>query len=312
MAKSKFDPSLLTPIDDKKAAFEAGLKPLDQTPDDAGSYLDNLPKEEGFLSKLPRNIVTGLVHMGRNLHNSPHDIAELADTSVKGIGSLLGFPEQAAKHANLAQYFPSDTQSYADVFGQKGEGTLMDNLIQKGIEHAPEIAGGASLLRGGFRRLKGTHQLDQVADAIRNRGLSHFDLPPEMIEQARNYLPPSHATREAIAASNRGNYPSSFSIQSQVGQHQRNLASSILPNDRLLSPAVGDLKQSMLSHLGNTLRATGMHEEADLLSQGINNYRQYIQVKNAIMPVFKKLGLPATALAAIGFGYKKAKEVLKD
>ncbi len=38
--------------------------------------LDALPEEPGFLSKLPRNIAIGLTHLGRNVHNLPHDITK--------------------------------------------------------------------------------------------------------------------------------------------------------------------------------------------------------------------------------------------
>ena len=93
VANSKFDLSLLKPVDHKNADFESNLKPLDNEEEDAGTYLDNLPQPDGFFHKLPRNIATGLAHAGRNLHNLPHDLAHFGDVVGSGIGRMFGAPE---------------------------------------------------------------------------------------------------------------------------------------------------------------------------------------------------------------------------
>ncbi len=318
VANSKFDFSLLKPVN-KSAEFEKNLKPLDDE-EDQGAYLDSLPAPEGFWHKLPRNITAGLASLGHSTMNIPHDIAQ----SVEGASQYLNenFPNTLGlkppektflKDFKLSDYIPhQEEKNFAQMLGQQGEGTLMDKLIQKGVEYSPELITGGALLHGGARALKGTHQLDEVARAINEGGLRNFSYPPSVVEEARNYLPRSHATNEMIAASEAGNYPSSFSMQSQIGKHQRDLAKSPLASERLLAPRAGELKQNMLSELGNILRSQGMHSEADMLNQGINNYRQYMKVKNAVMPAFKKLGIPTTILAAIGFGYKKAQKLLSD
>lgn len=305
VAKSKFDLSLLKPVDEQNASFESQLKPIDENEEDEGAYLDNLPEPEGFFHKLPKNILIGLTHAGRNLHNFPHDLSKLAEWPAEKIAGPLKHP--------LSSYLPYDEEDYSDVFGgDKTKDTMIDKLIKGGVEHAPELIGGVGLLRSGIRRLKGTHHLDMVQRAIRERGLNNFNYNPSTIEEARNYLPRSHATNEMIAASERGQYPSSFAIQTQIGKHQRDLVRSPLVSERLLAPRAGELKQNMLGELGNILRSEGMHEEADLLTRGINNYRQYMRVKNAVMPALKKFGIPTSILAAVGFGYKKAKKVLSD
>ncbi len=104
--------------------------------------------DEGFLSKLPRNVAIGLAHAGRNLHNLPHDIAQGVDVAGSAIGRALGAPELQKQNSNIASYLPNDEKSYAAAFGQKGKGTPIDNLLQKGIEYAPDIIGGANALRG--------------------------------------------------------------------------------------------------------------------------------------------------------------------
>jgi hypothetical protein len=68
----------------------------------------------------------------------------------------------------------------------------------------------------------------------------------------------------------------------------------------------------MLSQLQDGLRNQGMHVEADMLKTGIKNYAQYMRVKNAVMPVIKKLGIPTSIAAAIGFGYTKGKNIVRN
>ncbi len=124
-------------------------------------------------------------------------------------------------------------------------------------------------------------------------------------------MPPSYATDVAISASNAGHYPSSFTIQSQIGHHQRNLANSVLASERRLAPRAGEIKRNMIDQLSQTLRNHGLNEEADLLHQGINNYRQYQRVRERLMPIFKTIGIPTTSLALLGLGLSnKPKKLL--
>ncbi len=315
MAKSKFDLSLLKPVDEQDADFEKNLKPLDDEEEDAGAYLDNLPPPESFLHKLPRNILTGLTHAGRNLHNLPHDIVHLGDVVGSGIGRMLGAPEfQNGKTSDLASYLPNDEQDYSDVWGgNKENDTMMDKLVKGGIEHAPEIIGGAGLIRGGFRRLTGAHHLNAVEKAVKQKGLQDFAYPKQMIKEAEKFLPGTKATKELLGEVNAGKYGPAFKLQSQVGHHQRKLLKSPLASENsIMAPKAGELKQNMLGHLEHVLRSANHVEEADLLRKGINNYRQYKQVMKAATPLVKYLGIPTTILAGIPFAYKKTKQFMGD
>ena len=311
VAKPKFDTSLLEPIEENNESFESKLKPADEDEEDEGAYLDTLPQPE---SHPFRDIGIGLVHAGRNLHNLPHDLAEGVDTLGSSIGRLFGAPEFKNKNSNIASHFPNDTQDYSDVFGgNKDNDTMIDKLIKGGVEHAPEIIGAGGLLRGGFRRLKGTHQLDEASRLINQKGLNEFNYPKEMIKEAKKFLPQSQATKELLKRVKGGNYDAAMKLQSQVGHHQRALAKSPLASENsIMAPQAGDLKQSMLGHLENVLRATNNHEEADLMRKGINNYKTYMKVKEKLLPAMKYFGIPTTALAALGFGYRKLKQGLSD
>lgn len=325
MAKSSFDTSLLSPIDDdKNSQFYSQLTPVGES-DNAGDitsdvtgdeYFKNMPKPEGFFAKLPRNFLIALAKGGHNTLNLPHDIAQ----SFENVGSEFDKKINPAlpmmpKYQNikLSDYIPTQQDyDFAGMLGQQGEGTLMDKLIQKTVEYAPEIASGKGILRGAFRRIKGTHQLDQVRDAVNQLGFNNFSFNPQSVAEARRYLPNTEAVRNMVRASQGGNYGASMSLQSQLGAHQRNLAKSTSAAEKLLAPRVGDLKQNMLNQLDDILRSNGMHEEADLLRHGIQNYAQYQRVKNAVMPYLKWVGIPTTGYALGNLIYNKGKNALSS
>jgi|GEM_PF-1777962 len=317
VASSQFDLSLLEPVEEKNNDFESQLIPINENEQDPGVYLDNLSQPEGFFKKLPRNILIGLSKLGHSTINFPHDITSLIENKLSNISNEIGksVPGHFQKYKNikLSDYIPKqENYNFSELLGQPDEGTLMDKLIQGGIEYLPLMAGGAGLLRGAARRLIGTHQLNAVEKAAKAFGENNFSYSPEIINEAKKYLPNTEATRQLLSKSMSGEYPASYSLRSQLGKYQRDLSGSPLASERLLAPEIGDLRKSMLSELDNSLRNQGMHVEADMLKTGIKNYRQYMRVKEAVMPVIKKLGIPTTIAASIGFGYKKGKNFVKD
>lgn len=316
VAKSKFDFSLLTPIDEKKSSFEENLQPIeDESLEDEGEYLDNLPEPEGFWKKLPRNILIGLTHAGRNLHNLPHDIAQGFESGTKDIGATLNqLKGPRIKQTPISESLPYDANEYGDVFGQEGDPTLLDSLIQGGIEHAPEIMGAGGIIRAGLRKYpitsRGAGRRLRKADRFATeRNIS--PIPPgfETIEESIPFLPKTHATRELLKKAEQGDYNSLFSLQSQIGKHERDLRSSSLASERLLAPQAQDLKRKILNDLETGLRAHGHNDIADLMREGINDYRKYIKFREDVKPIIKKIGIPTSALAFVGLLSTKGKKL---
>lgn len=313
------DPALLKQLesDDNPANTGATVNNIEDT----GAYLDTLPQGEGFFHKLPRNILIGLAGLGHSTLNLPHDLAQNAQDRLQELSknidanlpaSVRNSPAFNTK-IDVASLIPKqDDYDFAGMLGQKGDSTLMDSLIQGGVKYLPEILGGKALLTGGWRRLIGTHDLDAVRDAVQKFGGNNFSYSPNVINEAKNYLPKTEATRQLFASSQKGEYPASMAMRSQLGRHQNNLANSPLAAERLLAPQVSDLRKTMLTQLQDALRGQGMHVEADMLHNGIRNYAQYMRVKNAVMPVIKKLGIPTSIAAAIGFGYTKGKNMVNS
>lgn len=254
-------------------------------------------KEESFLKKLPRNIAIGLTHAGRNLHNLPHDIAHGIDVGGSAIGRFLGAPELQKQNSNIASYLPNDVQNYADVFGQKGEGTPVDNLIQKGFEYGPDIIAGAGALRdigllphltrrGASRSLRNARQMAQ------GRNIRPLDIDPNLIEDAAQFLPRTAPYRNALEAASHGDYDALFRLQSDLGKHSSDYSRSLFSaSERAHGRAGAATRNSLLDQIHHGLQSQGHHDISDLLRRGQNEYRRYARFK----PYRNALGIAAGA-----------------
>lgn len=300
----------------KKVTDPSLIAQLNGDSENPETYLDNLSNSENFLSKLPRNILIGLTHAGRNLHNVPHDIASSLEQRTKPIGDIFNkLPGPSLSSGKpISEYLPYDPQDYGDVFGQKGPPSLFDSLIQKGVEHAPELYGFGGLVKSGLRKFPITQkgaarQLRDAEQLIQQRGVDLNPMHPQLINQSYPFLPKTHATNELLKKSASGEYGPSFSLQSQIGHHERALRKSPLASERLLAPEARELKQRILSGMETNLRSQGHHDIADLLKGGLDDYRKYIKFRDEIKPIIKKLGIPTSVMAFLGFGTKKGKQL---
>lgn len=330
MANSKFDFSLLKPINQNAPQLNIDkLKPVNENY--AGEYLDKLPNPEGFLSKLPRNILAGLAGLGHSTLNLPHDLVQGAENSLMSLGVSLNkaipFPRaiqenlnaiQKNNSFNLSEHIPyQEDYNFAQMLGQKGEGSLMDNIIQNGLKYAPEIVGGRALIKAGLHKLpitKGlaSRQLKEADKLVQNLSPPKIPLSQQTIDEALQFLPKTHASRELLTGAKSGEYNASFSLQSQIGAYERALRKSPLAAERLLAPQARDLKMRVIEEMETGLRSHGYNDIADLLKGGINDYRKYIQFRDKAFPIFKKIGIPTTGLALLGIGVKKGKSIASN
>jgi hypothetical protein len=135
---------------------------------------------EGFLSTLPRNIIAGLAGLGHTTLNLPYETAKGIESNSepiknifnkklpinKYLGDKTGHLENLANKLNKENNVPEEMinknwekpftsediphqqeYDFAKMLGQKDSGSLFDNLIQKGITYAPEIAAGYGLVK---------------------------------------------------------------------------------------------------------------------------------------------------------------------
>jgi len=259
--KKVTDPALLDQLEGRRVKDPNVLSQLNDevSAEDAGAYLDNLPKPEGFWSKLPRNILIGLTHAGRNLHNAPHDLVQQFENATafenpldKILEEKYGIKQKPSKP--LSEYLPNDIQDYSEVLGgNKDTKTLFDKLIQGAFEYSPELIGAGGLVRAGLRKYPITQrgaarQLRKAEKLAAERGIN-IPLSTQSIDESIPFLPKTHATRELLKGAESGKYEPSFGLQSQVGKHERDLRKSALASERLLAPQARELKQRIISEM---------------------------------------------------------------
>lgn len=323
VSNSKFDYSLLKPMKSgaKGAAnsatngAESGFNMNALTPIEEGEA----EIERGFLSKLPRNIAIGLAHAGRNLHNIPHDVAVMAENTIapdiSNAFRSLPFSENLHMQNGISGQLPYDTNDYSKALGQQGSSTLMDDLIQKGIEHAPELAGIGSLLKAGalsypITRRLASRKLRNVENMVNEQKLLGFAPTNQSIQEARRFLPRTPATSEMIGNVLGGDYGAAFAMQSQIGHHARKLGKSPLASENLRAPEARSLKQNLLGQLSDSLASKGYIKDAAELREGIEDYAKYMRYKENILPKLKSIGIPTSILALFALGKKGVKKIV--
>ena len=146
---------------------EENSKPVNLLADDQESEANEPeeqflpPKKEGIETWLPRDIMIGLLNQRQNVINQPHDIAQNLEQQGQEFGQSVNKTLPMEKYfenkksptgnnkpyKNISEYLPHEQNDFAKLMGQEGAPSTSSWLIQKGIEHAPELYGISSLLR---------------------------------------------------------------------------------------------------------------------------------------------------------------------
>lgn len=270
---------------------------------DVQPYEDN---QESAWKRIPRDVLIGLTHAGRNLHNLPHDLAAGVDYVGSGIGRMLGAKEfQNGKTSHLADYLPYDTQDYADVWGQKGPGTTLDSVLQKGVEYAPDVIGGLNALRGlkllpHLTRKGASKNIVKAREMGKTRNIGPLDVNPDLIEDTRQFLPNTTPYRNLIDEAGYGDYNRLFSLQSDLGKHAGGMSKDWFSKANRAHGRAGlEVRSNILNEMKQSLRQGGHGDIADLLTKGQDEYRRYMKFKpyrNAILAAGAAYSLPRNVL----------------
>ena len=221
----------------------------------------------------------------------------LGDVVGSKIGRMLGAPELQDKDSDLASYLPYDTQSYADVWGQQGQGTPADNLIQKGIEIAPDVIGGINALRSlrllpHLTRKGASKSLVKARELGKTKNIAPLEVNPDLIEDTRQFLPNTTPYRNLIDEAGYGDYNKLFSLQSDLGKHAGGMSKDWFSKaNRAHGKAGLEVRGNILNEMKQSLRQQGHGDIADLLTKGQDEYRRYMKFK----PYRNALGVAAGA-----------------
>lgn len=262
--------------------------------------------QESAWKRIPRDVLIGLTHAGRNIHNLPHDLASGVDYVGSGIGRMLGAKEfQNGQSSHLADYLPYDEQSYADTWGQKGKGSTLDNVLQKGVEYAPDVIGGLNALRSlkllpHLTRKGASKSLVKAKDLAKGRNIGTLNVNPDLIEDAAQFLPKTSAYKNMLEGAGYGDYNELFKLQSDLGKHSSDYARSLFSAaERSHGRAGMATRNKLLSDMHQGLQDLGHEDISKLLKKGQDEYRRYAKFKpyrNAVGVAAGAYMMPKNAL----------------
>jgi hypothetical protein len=267
--------------------------------------------QESAWKRIPRDVLIGLTHAGRNLHNLPHDLAALGEWPIEKLrGKQFEHP--------LSSYLPNDTANYADVWGQKGAGTTLDNVLQKGIEIAPDVIGGVNALRSlkllpHLTRKGASKNIVKARELGKTRNMGPLKVNPGLIEDTRQFLPNTTPYRNLIDDAGYGDYNKLFSLQSDLGKHAGGMSKDWFSKANRAHGRAGlEVRGNILNEMKNSMRQQGHGDIADLLTKGQDEYRRYMKFKpyrNALMAAGAAYSLPRNVLIDL---VKKMATMSKD
>lgn len=271
---------------------------------------NQMQARESFLSKLPRNIATGLANRGHFLLNMPHDTAQNLQQQGQQFGQMVNNALPTEKYGfqrpqfnlNIADQIPyQQEQNFAQMLGQKGEPTFADTVVQKGVQYAPELLMGVNALKDVMPHLTkrgAVRTLNKAKQLAEGREIGTLNVNPELIKDARQYLPNNLTDRDLVGASQTGDYNSLFDLQSKVGKISAKrigkIRSIFSPESQIKGESGLEARNRLLKSIHENLQSLGHNDISDLLKQGQNEYRRYMKFKpyrNAI------IGAGATAVA---------------
>lgn len=274
--------------------------------------------QESAWKRIPTDVLIGLTHAGRNLHNLPHDIASGVDYVGSGIGRAFGAKEfQNGQSSHLADYLPYDQTDYADVWGQKGQGSTLDKVLQKGVEYAPDVIGGVNALRSfkllpHLTRKGASKNIVKSREMGKARNMGPLDVNPDLIEDTRQFMPNTTPYRNLIEDAGYGDYNKLFSLQSDLGKHAGSMSKDWFSKANRAHGRAGlEVRGNILNEMKNSMRQQGHGDIADLLTKGQDEYRRYMKFKpyrNAIGMAAGAYMVPKNALIDLVKMMLKAKQ----
>ena len=248
---------------------------------DIGASIINWPLagiEKGTGHKMPR------VPHPHLLEGNPHSLAESIGQTV---GGLLPMVLPGAGGAGAARMLGEGAPAIARLLagagggaltgaasseGNRGEGALLGGLggaIGAGIPMMPHLT-----RRGASRHLRQAHNLAE------ERNIGALNVPHELIEDTRQFLPTTAPYRNMIERAQGREYPELFNLQSDVGRHSSGLSRSLFSAAERAHGREGlAARERLLDSIRNGLREQGHHDIADLMQQGQRDYRRHMAIR---------------------------------
>lgn len=295
------------PIQDLSPYKIVGLASEQQ---DMQQPIESIPPKESVMSWLPKDILAGLMGLGRNVGgytvSLTKGVENLADIGRKVFGNIPAphptleapdTPYSEQLQGLLNQAIPED---YAQKYGPKNQG-LLDAMIQSGITHAPELAIGGGLARIAaplVLRRAAAGPLNQAARMATERNIAPLNISRELIEDTRQFLPNTAPYRRLIDKAMTGDYHALFRLQSDLGRASREYARNpFSAAERHFGRAGGDLRHELLGEKARALEEAGHADIAEAQRLGQEQYRRYMQarpyIRGGALLLAQQTGMPS-------------------
>lgn len=273
------------------------------------------PKKEGLGTTLPRDIMIGLSKLGHKTQNLPYDLVKNIEEQGQSFGNETNqfiplekyagknrlpnnksYLQQIAEQFNKENNIPESEKNpnwngsiseriphqqeydFAKLLGQEGTPSTGSEIIQKGIEYAPELISLASLARhiplgarGIMNRMSGHKQRElneartnysNLFNEATNEGVSHV-MPPES----------AIANRQRISANSQTKYHRSLNEY---------LHNPTLENAHWAQSELGALERHLDSIANKTGLTPSQHRTLRAAQQTRNDIRQGMMSDNAL------------------------------
>lgn len=266
-----------------------------QMPENDAAQVSDAPKTNYL-----RSLAAGLGNLSQNLLNIPHDLVAMAESPINSLGKTInqaapqipGFNRASLPDDYLSRQIPHFNNDYARMLGQKGGGTLMDNLIQGGIGHAPELLSLGLLGRAAapylFRRAA-VKPYKLAQGLLEQQGVTHIPPNPELVNDASQYFRNTMPNNKMLEGALQGKIKDLFQTQSDLGRIGRGSSRSPFFAERESGRDALKAREALLDYKREQLQNLGLHDAARLFDEGRNNYRIY----NRLKPLKYAAGLTA-------------------
>lgn len=240
--------------------------------------------------------LAGLLELGQKINHAPRNAAQYAANRLHLI------PEEWANKVPQAQDLDEDIEKYI------GQPKNPGDALSRGLSRNADLLLGLNSLAKGMPYLTkrgATKKLKKGQKLASEREIGTLNVDPELIKDAEQYLPNNLSERNLIEGSNYGDYDSLFRLQSDLGKissaRTGKLSSLFSPETNLKGQAGLRSRNGLLNSIHENLQSLGHEDISDLLRQGQNDYRRYMN--------FRKY---PRALAAAAAAYAVPKNPLTD
>ena len=245
--------------------------------------------------------LAGLLELAQGINRAPKNIADYAANRLHLIPEEWAnkIPTAPSLDEGIEQYLGSPKNpgdALARGLTRNADLLLAANALGKALPHLTK--------RGALKKLKKGKSLAE------QREIGTLNVNPELIEDARQYLPNNLPERNLLNASQAGDYNSLFKLQSDVGKissaRTGKIKSLFAPESHLKGQAGLESRHRLLDAIHENLQGMGHEDISKLLREGQKDYRRYMKFrkyprilagaaafhaapKNALMDLIKQL-----------------------